>query len=97
VGLASALHDNPALTSCFVQRLYSYGSGGATLPRDRPLLTYLNERFAKDGYRVPDLMRTIALGFAYPRVTKGVSPSPEVKQAANTPRTLSNPAALESE
>lgn len=97
VGLASALHDNPALTSCFVQRLYSYGSGGPTLPRDRPLLTYLNERFAKDGYRVPDLMRTIALGFAYPRVIKGVSPSPEVKQAANTPPTLSNPAALESE
>jgi Protein of unknown function (DUF1585) len=72
------------LTSCFVRRLYSYGSGGPTSAGDRPLLTYLNERFAKDGYRVPDLMRTIALGFAYPRAGKSGAQAPDLKQAANT-------------
>jgi Protein of unknown function (DUF1592)/Protein of unknown function (DUF1588)/Protein of unknown function (DUF1595)/Protein of unknown function (DUF1585)/Protein of unknown function (DUF1587) len=91
IGLAKVLHDSPALTSCFVSRMYSYGSGGPATKSERPLLPYLNQRFAQDGYRVPDLMRTIALGFAYPRGGAGISHSPEVKQAANTPPTLSNP------
>lgn len=91
VGLAKALHDSPALTSCFVSRMYSYGTGGPVTKGERPLLPYLNGRFAQDGYRVPDLMRTIALGFAYPRVGPGISNSPDVKQAANRPPASSNP------
>ncbi len=75
-GLAQALHDHPSLTSCLVKRMYSYGAGGPTAASDRPLLTYLNHRFAEQGYRVPDLMRTIALGFAYPLGAKSAVPDP---------------------
>ena len=60
-GLAQALHDSPTLPSCLVSRMYSYGAGGVPPPVDRPLLTYLNKSFAAEGYRIPDLLRTIAL------------------------------------
>jgi len=69
-GLAQALHDHPELTSCLVKRMYSYGAGSPTSIADRPVLSYLNERFAKDDYRVPALMRTIALGFAQPLIAR---------------------------
>lgn len=69
-GMAQALHDNPALPTCFVNRLYSYASGGPTAQSDRPLLQYLNAQFVDQGYRVPDLMRTIALSDAFMHVGK---------------------------
>lgn len=65
-GLAQALHSHPELTSCLVKRMYSYGAGSPTSVTDRPVLSYLNGRFAKSGYRIPDLMGAIALGFAQP-------------------------------
>jgi hypothetical protein len=79
-GLAQALHDHPALTSCLVKRMYSYGAGGPTSTTDRPLLSYLNDSFAQHGYRVPDLMRTIALGFAHPLGKRAKSMPPEPRQ-----------------
>lgn len=80
-GLAQALHDHPALTSCLVRRMYSYGSGGPASNSDRPLLSYLNHRFAENGYRVPDLMRTIALGFTHPLGENGAPPpAPATRQ-----------------
>lgn len=79
-GLAQALHDHPSLPSCLVKRMYSYGAGGPTSASDRPLLTYLNHRFAEQGYRVPDLMRTIALGFAYPLGAKGGAAEPATRR-----------------
>jgi len=68
VGLSLALREHPALTSCLVKRAYSYGAGRATSARDRPLLEYLNARFAAQGYRLPDLLRTIALSNAFSEV-----------------------------
>ncbi len=67
-GLAQALHDNPALPSCFVQRLFSYGFGGPATPDDNLLLDHFNATFASHGYRVPDLLRTIALSDAFSRI-----------------------------
>lgn len=83
-GLAQALHGNPALTKCLVGRLYSYGSGGPAAATDRPALTYLNERFAQDGYRVPDLMRAIALGFAFSYASESKPQAPAAEKAADT-------------
>jgi hypothetical protein len=74
-GLAQALHDHPSLTSCLVKRMYSYGAGGPTTQPERPVLSYLNHRFAENGYRVPDLMRMIALGFAEPLGAKAEVPT----------------------
>jgi hypothetical protein len=71
VGLGQALHDHPALPSCLVKRVYSYGSGGATSPEDAPILNYFNARFAAQGYKLPDLLRTIALSNAFSEVVEG--------------------------
>jgi hypothetical protein len=65
IGLAKVLHDEPALPNCLVQRIYAYGSGGPTTPADKPLLNYLSQQFAAEGYRVPDLLRTITLSPAF--------------------------------
>ncbi len=83
-GLAQALHDSPALPTCLVSRMYSYGAGGPPPPRDRPLLTYLNKKFADEGYRIPDLLKTIALSNSFSQVTKiqpSLEPLPEDESA----------------
>jgi hypothetical protein len=78
LGLGQALHDDPALTSCLVNRLYSYGVGGAPPAGDstHALLQYFDARFAGAGYRVPDLMRTIALSQAFSEATEPPAPTP---------------------
>jgi len=68
VGLGQAIHDHPGLTSCLVKRAYAYGIGRATSRDDRTLLEFLNARFAADGYRLPDLLRSIALSKAFAEV-----------------------------
>lgn len=70
-GLAQALRDNPALPSCFVQRLHSYGAGPAVGEEQKGLLEYYNERFAAEGYRLPALLRTIVLSDSFARVIDG--------------------------
>lgn len=84
IGLAQALHDSPGLPSCLVSRVYSYGSGGATKAADRPLMQYLTTRFADDGYKLPELLRTIALSHAFSHVTasKSAPPPPPVEETA---------------
>ncbi|MGE3336120.1 MAG: DUF1592 domain-containing protein [Rhodospirillaceae bacterium] len=69
VGLGQALHDHPALSSCLVKRAYSYGTGGPTEPSDRPLLAYLDTRFAGDGYRLAGLLRAITLSNSFSQVS----------------------------
>ena len=68
-GLGQALHDHPALPSCLINRVYSYGIGGTTSPSaDKPELEYLKTRFEKSGYKLPDLLRDIALSKAFSSV-----------------------------
>jgi hypothetical protein len=77
-GLGEALRTNPATTSCLVNRVFAYGTGRATTPKDRDLLTYFDGRFAASDYRVKALMRTIANSRA---ITEVVGPD------ATTPST----------
>jgi len=83
VGLGQALRDHPALPSCLINRVYSYGTGGpALMSKDRAVLDYLKERFAKSGYRLPDLMRDVALSNAFSAVREPRRPVPvDVKTA----------------
>lgn len=81
VGLGRALHDHPQLTSCLVNRVYSYGTGTASTSKDRTLLDYFNVRFAEHGYRLPDLLRTIALSRAFSEVAM---PAPQQNAAADS-------------
>lgn len=60
VGLASVLHENRLLGSCLVKRVYAYGTGGPVAPGDKAVLTWFEQRFSEDGYRLPELLREIA-------------------------------------
>jgi hypothetical protein len=86
-GLGQAVHDDPALTSCLVSRLYSYGVGGAVQndDQDRSVLSYLDARFAQEGYRVPELLRTIALSEAFSEVSEPSAETPSTKTATAGP------------
>ena len=88
IGLGQALHDHPALTSCLVKRVFAYGTGGPVTSDDQDILTFLNASFAAEGYRVPDLLRTIALSKAFSEVRKSQPPvktaEASAKDAATT-------------
>ena len=75
-GLAQALHDDPAAPSCLVQRLYGYAVGGLEKSDTQVELPYLKQTFAQEGYRLPDLMRTIALSNAFAEVSSPPAPIP---------------------
>lgn len=64
-GLGRALHDSAAVPACLVKRIYAYAVGGRVARSDQPLVDYFKDRFVADGYRVPSLMRTIALSKAF--------------------------------
>lgn len=83
--LGQVLHDYPALTSCLVQRVYSYGSGGAAGAEDKKTLDYFNARFADAGYRLPDLLRTVALSNAFSEIIEPKSQVPAAQTANASP------------
>jgi Protein of unknown function (DUF1592)/Protein of unknown function (DUF1588)/Protein of unknown function (DUF1585)/Protein of unknown function (DUF1595) len=70
-GLAKAVHDNPATTSCLVKRVFSYGTGRLPGRGDRDLVSYFERTFARDGYRVKGLMRTLATSHAFSQASGG--------------------------
>ena len=82
-GLAQAVHDSPAVPACMVRRAYAYGTGGPVTPRDKPVLAYLNSQFAAEQYRLPALLRTIALSRSFSRVTDAPQAFPT--KSAGTP------------
>jgi len=79
-GLAQVVHDDPAVPSCLVTRLFAYGAGGPLSPTDNGTLAYLNARFAAQGYRLPDLLRTIALSNAFSEIDE---PPADLTKAAS--------------
>lgn len=72
VGLGEALRENPELPRCLVQRVYSYGTGGPPEIAARPVLNYFDEDFAAQGYRLPELLRSVALSNAFSRVEESL-------------------------
>ena len=58
--LNKVLHDDPAITSCVVQRAVAYGLGREIADGEKPWYTGLTKTFATDQYRLPDLFRRIA-------------------------------------
>lgn len=79
-GLAQAVHDHPGLPTCLVKRMYGYGVGASANEGDKPQLAYLNKRFEASGYRIPDLLRAIALSPAFGNVAEPkAAPLPAIK------------------
>jgi Protein of unknown function (DUF1592)/Protein of unknown function (DUF1588)/Protein of unknown function (DUF1585) len=81
-GLGAALRDNPALPACLVKRLYSYGTGGPAKADEQGVLANLRERFAADGYKLPELMRTVALSPSFSNISAPKSEAPPAKAAS---------------
>ncbi len=80
-GLAQALHDNPALPSCLVNRVYAYATGGTPSAASADELAYFGAQFAEQGYKFPELLRTVALSNAFATVT---SPATKPNTVART-------------
>jgi hypothetical protein len=57
--LGQARGNNPQTSQCLVQKVFHSGVGQATQGQE-PYLEYLADRFRQGGYRIADLMRTIA-------------------------------------
>ena len=85
VGLAQALHDNPALPTCLVSRAYGYAVGQAPTGSAAQVLPYFGAQFAQDGYKLPGLLRTIALSKAFTTVTTAAPAAVARAEAANGP------------
>jgi hypothetical protein len=68
-GLAHATRNHPKLSSCLVNRLYAYGTGGpVSLRHDRDTLAWFEDRFVANGHKLPALLRDIALSDAFSSV-----------------------------
>jgi hypothetical protein len=57
--LGKAVHDNPATTTCLVNRLSAYATGRPV--KEAAWLDDLKQRFTATGYQLPALMREIAM------------------------------------
>jgi Protein of unknown function (DUF1588)/Protein of unknown function (DUF1592)/Protein of unknown function (DUF1595)/Protein of unknown function (DUF1585) len=76
IGLGQALHDHPALPGCLVRRVYSYAIGNPVPANDKVVLPQLTKGFADAGFRLPDLLRSIALSPGFSEVSARSAPAP---------------------
>lgn len=60
VGLGQALRQDPASSSCVVNRAYAYAAARDIQRGEREWMTHLEGEFASDGYRLRGLFRRIA-------------------------------------
>lgn len=60
-GFARALRDHPETPRCLVEKVYRYAVGRDTVWQERAYMDWLLAEFKANGYRVPQLMRSIAL------------------------------------
>lgn len=74
-GLGQALHDNPTVPLCLVDKLYRSAVGRELVDAEGPYLDYLGTMFGAGGYRVPDLMRTIALSKTFYAIAPAALPA----------------------
>ncbi|MDA0681486.1 MAG: DUF1592 domain-containing protein [Proteobacteria bacterium] len=75
-GLNEAMRNHPKLPYCLVNRLYAYGTGGpVSLRYDREILAHFQARFSANGYKVPALLRDIALSQAFSQVRAEPAPA----------------------
>ncbi len=66
-GLAQSLRDNPNVTSCVVNRVFSYGVGREVQSSDRKWLKDVRQQFAENGYKFMNLLRVVATSEAFYR------------------------------
>ena len=85
LGLSQAIRGDPATVSCAATRLFAFGAGHAP-PSGDPGWQQIMQGFARDGYRLPNLMRQIALSDLF---YSGARDQPEqIKSASLPPRAI---------
>jgi hypothetical protein len=68
-GLAKVVREDPAVTSCVVERAFAYALGRAPTRADAAQLAALKKDFADNGYKFPNLLRSVALSEAVSRAS----------------------------
>lgn len=82
-GLGQAFHDNPAVPACLVDKLYRSAVGREVAEAEAPFLEYLGSAFGTSGYRLPELMRAIALSKTFYSISTPLKTAP-AKTASST-------------
>jgi hypothetical protein len=82
-GLARALHDHPETPRCLVEKMYRFAVGRDTEMEERPYMDHLIYSFKAAGYRLPELMRTIALSDNFSTIAAPVETDPEDQAVAS--------------
>lgn len=72
-GLAAALHDSPALTSCLVKRVYAYGVASPSGTAGPGVLDKLNKQFAADGYKLRPLLKSVVTDKSFSQIRDPIS------------------------
>ena len=68
-GLALAVRDHPKLPNCLVNRLFAYSTGGpASLQHDRDTISWLENRFVANDYKLTALLRDLIISKAFSTV-----------------------------
>lgn len=70
-GLGKALRNHPETPRCVAERMFKAAVGRDITWGERPYLDWLDTQFANDGYRIPELMRRIALSRDFFAVSPG--------------------------
>jgi hypothetical protein len=86
IGLGQALHDDPAAVSCLVNSMYRYAAGRTVATSGKDWIGWLDKGFGDDGYRIPDLMRRIAMSDAFYAVP---TPTGQIAAVAGNPLSTS--------
>ena len=73
-GLAAALHDHPALTSCLVKRVYAYAVASPSGTAGPGVLDDLNKRFAAAGYKLRPLLKSVVMDKSFSQIREPLSP-----------------------
>ncbi|MEO6717712.1 MAG: DUF1592 domain-containing protein [Novosphingobium sp.] len=81
-GLGQAMHDNPSVPSCLAEKLYRSAIGRDISTSEEPFLEYLVGRFESERFRVPALMRSIALSRSFYFVSMPIKTAPQHTVAA---------------
>jgi hypothetical protein len=84
-GLGKAMRDNPVVPMCLTNKLYRSAVGREIVEAEAPFVEYLAAAFEAQGYRVPQLMRAIALSQTFYAVSEPPLAKPAA-QAAATPK-----------
>ncbi|MCR5872807.1 DUF1585 domain-containing protein [Phenylobacterium sp. J426] len=81
-GVGAYLKQERKIPACLVRNVYAYGVGKAPDERDEDYLADQTEAFAKDGYRVPEMMVRVAASPEFFKVKLPARARPAARVAA---------------